>query len=174
MRQRAMIAMALLFTPDLVIMDEPTSALDVVAQRSLMVQIKELQQRLGFAVVFVTHDMSLISHFSDRVLVMYAAQVAEFGSTRQVFERPRHPYTRALLEAFPSILGPRVHLTGIPGSPPDLARPPQGCRFAPRCPHAMPLCREAVPPLYEVESDLVRCVLYDKGAVPEHTLVEAS
>src|SRR5205823_12301394 len=129
MRQRAMIAMALLFTPDLIIMDEPTSALDVVAQRSLMMQIKELQQRLGFAVVFVTHDMSLISHFSDRVLVMYAAQVAEFGSTRQVFERPRHPYTRALLEAFPSILGPRVHLTGIPGSPPDLARPPQGCRF---------------------------------------------
>src|SRR5438874_7990901 len=108
MRQRAMIAMALLFTPDLVIMDEPTSALDVVAQRSLMVQIKELQQRLGFAVVFVTHDMSLISHFSDRVLVMYAAQVAEFGSTRQVFERPRHPYTRELLDGFPYIHWPRV------------------------------------------------------------------
>jgi peptide/nickel transport system permease protein len=174
MRQRAMIAMALLFTPDLVIMDEPTSALDVVAQRSLMVQIKELQQRLGFAVVFVTHDMSLISHFSDRVLVMYAAQVAEFGKTRQIFEQPRHPYTRALLEAFPSIHGPNVHLTGIPGSPPDLARPPAGCRFAPRCPHAMPRCREAVPALYDVEGDLVRCVLHDKGAVPEQTLVEAS
>jgi peptide/nickel transport system permease protein len=174
MRQRAMIAMALLFTPDLVIMDEPTSALDVVAQRSLMVQIKELQQRLGFAVVFVTHDMSLVSHFSDRVLVMYAAQVAEFGNTRQVFERPRHPYTRALLEAFPSIRGPNVHLTGIPGSPPDLARPPAGCRFAPRCAHAMARCREAVPPLYEVEGDQVRCVLYDKGAVPEQTLVASS
>jgi peptide/nickel transport system permease protein len=174
MRQRAMIAMALLFTPDLVIMDEPTSALDVVAQRSLMVQIKELQKRLGFAVVFVTHDMSLISHFSDRVLVMYAAQVAEFGGTRQVFEQPRHPYTRALLEAFPSIHGPRVHLTGIQGSPPDLARPPAGCRFAPRCPHVMPRCLDAVPPLHDVESDLVRCVLYDKGAVPEETLVEAS
>jgi peptide/nickel transport system permease protein len=174
MRQRAMIAMALLFTPDLVIMDEPTSALDVVGQRSLMVQIKELQKRLGFAVVFVTHDMSLISHFSDRVLVMYAAQVAEFGGTRQVFEQPRHPYTRALLEAFPSIHGPRVHLTGIAGSPPDLAHPPVGCRFAPRCPHAMPRCREAVPPLYDVEGDLVRCVLYDKGAVPEQTLVQAS
>src|ERR1700728_3644104 len=84
MRQRAMIAMALLFTPDLVIMDEPTSALDVVAQRSLMVQIKELQQQLGFAIIFVTHDMSLISHFSDRLLVMYAGQVAEWGATRQV------------------------------------------------------------------------------------------
>src|SRR5207249_5583631 len=86
MRQRAMIAMALLFTPDLVLMDEPTSALDVVGQRSLMVQIKELQQRLGFAVVFVTHDMSLVRHFSDRLLVMYAGQVAELGPTQQVFE----------------------------------------------------------------------------------------
>src|SRR5205823_10475918 len=87
MRQRAMIAMALLFTPDLVLMDEPTSALDVVGQRSLMVQIKELQQRLGFAVVFVTHDMSLVRHFSDRLLVMYAGQVAELGPTQQVFEK---------------------------------------------------------------------------------------
>jgi peptide/nickel transport system ATP-binding protein len=174
MRQRAMIAMALLFTPDLIVMDEPTSALDVVAQRSLMVQIKELQEQLGFAVVFVTHDMSLVSHFSDRVLVMYAAQVAEFGRTRQVFEQPRHPYTRALLDAFPSIHGPRVELAGIPGSPPDLARLPPGCRFAPRCPHVMPRCTAAVPPLYDVDQDLVRCVLYDKGAVPERTLVEAS
>jgi oligopeptide/dipeptide ABC transporter ATP-binding protein len=91
-----------------------------------------------------------------------------------VFERPRHPYTRALLEAFPSIHGPNVHLTGIAGSPPDLARPPVGCRFAPRCAHAMARCREAVPPLYEVEDDQVRCVLYDKGAVPEQTLVASS
>jgi len=174
MRQRAMIAMALLFTPDLIIMDEPTSALDVVAQRSLMVQIKELQQKLGFAVVFVTHDMSLVGHFSDRVLVMYAAQVAELGRTRAVFAHPRHPYTRALMEAFPSIHGANARLTGIPGSPPDLARPPAGCRFAPRCPHVMARCHEGVPPLYEVEGDLVRCVLFDKGAVPEPTLVQAS
>jgi ABC-type dipeptide/oligopeptide/nickel transport system ATPase component len=93
MRQRAMIAMALLFTPDLVIMDEPTSALDVVAQRSLMVQIKELQRRLGFAVLFVTHDMSLVSHFSDRLLVMYAGQVVEAGPTRTVFDTPAHTRT---------------------------------------------------------------------------------
>src|SRR6202043_2303762 len=97
MRQRSMIAMAMLFTPDLVIMDEPTSALDVVAQRSLMVQIKELQQELGFAVVFVTHDMSLVSHFSDRLLVMYAGQVVEFGPTRKVFDTPSHPYSKSLL-----------------------------------------------------------------------------
>jgi len=160
MRQRAMIAMALLFTPDLIIMDEPTSALDVVAQRSLMVQIKELQERLGFAVIFVTHDMSLVSHFSDRLLVMYAAQVAEFGQTRQVFDKPLHPYTQGLLEAFPSIRGEKVRLAGIPGSPPDLLRPPAGCRFAARCPHATERCTIA-PPLYEVEGDLVRCVLYE-------------
>src|SRR5439155_226272 len=130
---------------------------DIVAQRSLMMQIKELQERLRFAVVFVTHDMSLVSHFSDRVLVMYAAQVAEFGRTRQIFEHPRHPYTQALLDAFPSIRGPKVHLAGIPGSPPDLARPPAGCRFAPRCPHVMPRCTSAVPPLFDVDRDLVRC-----------------
>ena len=166
MRQRAMIAMALLFTPDLIIMDEPTSALDVVGQRSLMVQIKELQERLGFAVIFVTHDMSLVSHFSDRLLVMYAAQVAELGKTRQVFDKPLHPYTRGLLEAFPSLRGPKTRLVGIPGSPPDLLRPPAGCRFAPRCPHAHDRC--ALPPeLFEIEGDLVRCVLYEHGEVPE-------
>ena len=160
MRQRAMIAMALLFTPELVIMDEPTSALDVVGQRSLMVQIKELQEQLGFAVVFVTHDMSLVSHFSDRLLVMYAAQVAELGRTRQIFEKPLHPYTQGLLDAFPSIRGPKVRLTGIPGSPPDLLRPPAGCRFSPRCPHAHERCA-AAPPLYDVDGELVRCVLYE-------------
>ena len=164
MRQRAMIAMALLFTPELVVMDEPTSALDVVAQRSLMVQIKELQAKLGFAAIFVTHDMSLVSHFSDRLMVMYAGQVAELGSTRQVFDTPLHPYTSGLLEAFPSIRGPNVRLTGIHGSPPNLARPPAGCRFSPRCPHATALCREAVPQLVDVEGDEVRCVLYNGRA----------
>jgi peptide/nickel transport system ATP-binding protein len=161
MRQRAMIAMALLFTPDLVIMDEPTSALDVVAQRSLMMQIKQLQRQLGFAVLFVTHDMSLVSHFSDRVLVMYAGQVAELGDTRELFERPLHPYSRGLLEAFPSIKGEQQHLVGIPGSPPDLASPPPGCRFAPRCPSVMKRCTTGVPELSDVGGSLVRCVLHE-------------
>jgi len=163
MRQRAMIAMALLFTPDLVIMDEPTSALDVVAQRSLMVQIKELQERLGFAVIFVTHDMSLVSHFSDRLLVMYAGQVAEMSKTRELFDRPLHPYSHGLLEAFPSIRGPKVRLAGIPGSPPDLANLPAGCRFAPRCPLVEPRCTTAEIPLYSVNGSLVRCVLRENG-----------
>ena len=160
MRQRSMIAMAMLFTPDLVIMDEPTSALDVVAQRSLMVQIKELQEELGFAIIFVTHDMSLVSHFSDRLMVMYGGIVAEFGATRHVFDTPLHPYSVGLLEAFPSIRGPRVPLTGIPGSPPNLASIPPGCRFAPRCPKVMARCEVEPPPLYEVDGTLVRCFLH--------------
>jgi peptide/nickel transport system ATP-binding protein len=158
MRQRAMIAMALLFTPDLVIMDEPTSALDVVAQRSLMTQIKELQAELGFAIVFVTHDMSLVSHFSDRLLVMYAGQVAELGATRHVFDRPLHPYSRGLLEAYPAIRGPKIRLTGIPGAPPSLSAMPNECRFLPRCPVSVAECATRVPELIEKDGTLVRCL----------------
>jgi peptide/nickel transport system ATP-binding protein len=172
MRQRAMIAMALLFTPDLVIMDEPTSALDVVAQRSLMVQIKDLQQRLGFAVVFVTHDMSLVSHFSDQLLVMYAGQVVEAGPTRTVFDSPTHPYSRGLLDAFPSIRGPRVELTGIPGSPPDLGHLPTGCRFHPRCPFEMGECSSREPALYQVGTVQSRCLLNAGNEEPIVPLTE--
>jgi peptide/nickel transport system ATP-binding protein len=160
MRQRAMIAMALLFTPQLVIMDEPTSALDVVAQRSLMSKIKELQRQLGFAVVFVTHDMSVVSRYSDRVLVMYAGQIAEGAATRTIFEEPLHPYTQGLMAAFPSVTGPRRELAGIPGKPPDLARPPGGCRFHPRCPQVMPQCLIRAHEIYRVGDSEVRCLLY--------------
>jgi peptide/nickel transport system ATP-binding protein len=160
MRQRAMIAMALLFTPQLVIMDEPTSALDVVAQQSLMTKIRELQQELGFAVLFVTHDMSVVSRYSDRVIVMYAGQIAESTSTEAIFERPLHPYSRGLMNAFPSIRGPRREMVGIPGAPPDLARPPSGCRFHPRCPDVMDVCSRQEPDLYVRDGALVRCLLY--------------
>ena len=163
MRQRSMIAMAMLFTPELIIMDEPTSALDVVAQRSLMAQIKDLQREFGFAVIFVTHDMSLVSHYSNRLMVMYAGQISEVGPTRQLFDSPHHPYTAGLTDAFPSVRGPKVALTGIPGNPPDLAKPPPGCRFAPRCPEVMPRCTTDPPPQYEVDGTLVRCFLYDGG-----------
>jgi peptide/nickel transport system ATP-binding protein len=164
MRQRSMIAMALLFTPELVIMDEPTSALDVVAQRSLMVQIKELQEQFGFAVIFVTHDMSLISHFSDRLMVMYAGQVSELGATRAVFDKPSHPYTQGLLEAFPSIRGPKVALKGIPGAPPNLSAMPDGCRFHPRCPKVFDQCTHVMPDLYQQDGSLVRCLLFEGSA----------
>jgi peptide/nickel transport system ATP-binding protein len=164
MRQRAMIAMALLYTPQLVIMDEPTSALDVVAQRSLMTKIKALQRSLGFAVIFVTHDMSMVGRYSDRVLVMYAGQVAEAADTGAIFERPLHPYTRGLMNAFPSVTGPRRELVGIPGSPPDLGNPPTGCRFHPRCPEVMPACLSHPPELYPVAEARVRCLLYTEQA----------
>jgi len=162
MRQRAMIAMALALTPDLVIMDEPTSALDVVAQRSLMLKIKQLQREFGFATIFVTHDMSLVSHFSDRLAVMYAGQVVEIGPTRDVFAAPKHPYTVGLMRSFPSISGPRQPLAGIAGSPPDLGHPPSGCRFHPRCPQVFERCSKEEPDFYTREQDLVRCFLFDR------------
>jgi len=162
MRQRAMIAMALIFTPELVIMDEPTSALDVVAQRSLMLEIKELQRKIGFAAVFVTHDMSLVSHFSDRLAVMYAGQIVELGTTRELFRDPKHPYTRALMASFPSISGPKEVLQGIPGNPPDLLHPPAGCRFHPRCPLVEPRFRIEEPPMVAVGNTLVRCHRYGR------------
>jgi peptide/nickel transport system ATP-binding protein len=163
MRQRVMIAMALLLSPELIVMDEPTSALDVVAQRSLMVQVRELQKRLGFAVIFVTHDMSLVSRFSDRLAVMYAGAVVEIGPTREIFDTPRHPYTQGLLESFPSIYGPKMRLVGIPGAPPNLVDLPAGCRFELRCSKAEKKCREAVPGLKAVGRTEVRCVLYENG-----------
>lgn len=160
MRQRAMIAMALLFTPDLLIMDEPTSALDAVAQHALMDEIRELQERIGFALVFVTHDMSLVARFSDRIAVMYAGQVVELNSTKNLFAA-FHPYTVALLESFPSIESQNVRLEGIPGNPPDLRSPAAGCRFSPRCRSAMAVCHSVQPELLFSGGAQVRCHLYD-------------
>ena len=174
MRQRVMIAMALLFTPQMVIMDEPTSALDVVAQRSLMSQIKELQERIGFAVIFVTHDMSVVSHYSDRLAVMYGGQIAEVAATKALFDQPLHPYSKGLLDAFPSIRGPRRELLGIPGSPPDLGQPPPGCRFEPRCPVAMAACSTRQPELIVVGESRVRCLRYEPASVSVLTSASAS
>ncbi len=157
MRQRAMIAMALLLSPKLIIMDEPTSALDVVAQRSLMSQIQRLRKKLGFSVIFVTHDMNVVSHFSDRLAVMYAGQIVELGKTDEVFNRPRHPYSIGLMDAFPALVGENKELTGIPGNPPALVNKSLGCQFAPRCPKVQNICRESFPPLSEVDGHLSRC-----------------
>lgn len=157
MRQRAMIAMALLFSPQLVVMDEPTSSLDVVAQRSLMVQIRRLQEQLGFALVFVTHDMSLVSSVSESLGVMYAGRIVEMGPTRLLFDRPLHPYTAGLIDAFPSIGTSRRRLVGIPGSPPSLGHLPPGCPFEPRCPCVTDICRQREPPVESVRGRNVRC-----------------
>jgi peptide/nickel transport system ATP-binding protein len=166
MRQRAMIAMALLLEPKLVIMDEPTSALDVVAQRSLMSQVETLRRQLGFAVLFVTHDMSVVSHYSDRLAVMYAGEVVEIGPTREIFDRPEHPYSEGLMEAFPSLQGELRTLSGIAGTPPSLVNPPPGCLFAPRCAHANDECRTVRPELVTYPDRQVRCHLVARTRTP--------
>ena len=137
MRQRAMIAMALTLNPEVLIMDEPTTALDVVVQRDILQQIEDLQLRFGFAVLFITHDLSLLVEISDRLGVMYAGTLVELAPAAELLDHPLHPYTRGLMNSFPSIEGPKTRLEGIPGSPPDLVTPPTGCRFHPRCPECL-------------------------------------
>jgi len=145
MRQRAVIAIALALNPDLLIMDEPTTALDVVVQKDILQQLARLRRELGFSVLFITHDLSLLVEFSDRIAIMYAGEIVERAPARELFERPLHPYTLGLMNSFPSVSGPKIKLSGIPGSPPDLAAPPTGCRFHPRCPRALPLCAQSTP-----------------------------
>jgi len=140
MRQRVMIAMALATDPEVVIMDEPTTALDVVVQRDILAQIVELKERLGFAILFITHDLSLLLELADRIAVMYAGRLLETGPSQDIMRDPAHPYTRGLLNSFPSLRGSRRDLVGIPGSPPDLRDPQPGCPFVPRCGFAVPAC----------------------------------
>jgi oligopeptide/dipeptide ABC transporter ATP-binding protein len=140
MRQRVMIAMALAVDPEVVIMDEPTTALDVVVQREILAQIVELQKRLHFAVLFITHDLSLLLEIADRIAVMYAGRLVEVGTAEQIHNEPAHPYTRGLLASFPSVHGARKGLAGIPGTPPDLRSLPPGCPFVLRCRYATPPC----------------------------------
>jgi oligopeptide/dipeptide ABC transporter ATP-binding protein len=146
MRQRAMIAMALACDPAIVIGDEPTTALDVMVQAQILELLERLRRELGLSLILITHDLSVLAETCDRVLVMYAGRVAEEGPVRRVFTAPRHPYTRKLVGSFPDLRGDRRALAVIPGQPPDLLTPPPGCRFAPRCDFAMPVCTEVVPP----------------------------
>ncbi|HLX50127.1 MAG TPA: ABC transporter ATP-binding protein [Streptosporangiaceae bacterium] len=147
MRQRVMIAMALALEPQLVIMDEPTTALDVVTQREILEELKDLRDRLGFAILFITHDLSLLIEIADSVAVMYAGRLVERAPAGALFHAPRHPYTLGLLHSFPPLHGPRVPMTGIPGSPPDLRKLPSGCVFHPRCRFAYDRCATEAPPL---------------------------
>jgi oligopeptide/dipeptide ABC transporter ATP-binding protein len=142
MRQRVMIAMALAAEPEIIIMDEPTTALDVVVQRDILAQIVELKDRLGFSILFITHDLSLLLELADRIVVMYAGQFVEIATSDEIHRESAHPYTKGLLNSFPSLRGPRRELAGIPGSPPDLGHPPPGCPFVPRCGYARPECQD--------------------------------
>ena len=147
MRQRVMIAMALALEPQVVIMDEPTTALDVVTQREILEELTALRERLGFAVLFITHDLSLLVEIADSIAVMYAGRLVERAGATALLRAPRHPYTLGLLSSFPALHGPRQHLTGIPGSPPDLRQLPAGCVFHPRCGYTMDRCRTQAPQL---------------------------
>jgi peptide/nickel transport system ATP-binding protein len=138
MRQRVIIAIALSLSPELLILDEPTTALDVVVQREILQQIDLLKREFGFAVLFITHDLSLLLEFADRIAIMYAGEIVESAPSEALQAAPQHPYTRGLMESFPPLTGPMPRLVGIPGSPPDLAAMPTGCRFHPRCPLCVP------------------------------------
>jgi peptide/nickel transport system ATP-binding protein len=167
MRQRATIALALALEPEIIVMDEPTTALDVVLQRQILAEIMQLQSRLGFSVIFITHDLSLLIELADSITVMYAGRIVEFSKTSEVHKSPRHPYSRGLLRSFPVLEGPRVRLVGIPGSPPDLRALPSGCAFHPRCPDRLEACSTNAPSLTttglaeDSASHLVSCLLYD-------------
>lgn len=161
MRQRVAIAIALALNPPLVILDEPTTALDVVLQREIMAEIEALRGRLGFSLLFITHDLSLLVEIATRIAVMYAGQIVEVASARTLFDRPLHPYTQGLIASFPELSGTRAPITGIPGAPPNLLWPPSGCRFHPRCPECKPVFTQLEPQLVEVERDhWVACHLY--------------
>ena len=161
MRQRAVIAIALTLAPPLLIMDEPTTALDVVVQKDILQQIVRLKAELGFSILFITHDLSLLVEFSDQIAIMYAGEIVEKAPARELFERPLHPYTLGLMNSFPSISGEKKKLTGIPGSPPDLVAPPTGCRFHPRCPRAMSICSQAAPHTKSISANhTVACHLF--------------
>jgi peptide/nickel transport system ATP-binding protein len=162
MRQRAVIAIALALNPPLMIMDEPTTALDVVVQQEILEQIEDLKEQFGFSILFITHDLSLLIEFSDRIAIMYAGQIVEQAAAQELFEAPQHPYTRGLMSSFPALTGEKQRLTGIPGSPPDMLQPPSGCRFHPRCSLVRPMHTRVVPALRETSpGHYVACHLYD-------------
>lgn len=150
MRQRAIIAMALSCDPKLIIADEPTTALDVIVQDQILKELKKIQQQLGMALIYISHDIAVIAEVTDTIGVMYAGKLVEYGSTLEVFRRPRHPYAYLLLSSTPSITGPRRKLAPLEGEPPNLLDPPPGCRFHPRCPFATEQCRVEEPPLEEI------------------------
>jgi peptide/nickel transport system ATP-binding protein len=165
MRQRAIIAIALALSPELIIMDEPTTALDVVVQREILLEIARLREQFHFSVIFITHDLSLLLELADKIAIMYAGRIVEMASCDELRRQPRHPYTYGMLHSFPTLHGPRRRMVGIPGSPPDLRETPPGCAFHPRCPMAFAPCATVAPKVRvshaETPRQLVACHLYD-------------
>jgi len=159
MRQRVLIAMSLLLQPEILILDEPTTALDILTQRAIIDVLRRLKEQLGFATIFVSHDLSLAAELADRVATMYAGRIVELGPVNDIFYRSAHPYTGALLDAVPTVVGDEEKLTSIPGSPPDLRTLPTGCPFHPRCSFTIDRCRtEEVPTEWVSEHQQVACL----------------
>jgi peptide/nickel transport system ATP-binding protein len=147
MKQRAVIAMALSCDPELIIADEPTTALDVIVQDKILREMREIQKQLHMSMIYISHDIAVIAEVADKIGVMYGGKLVELADTETIFQRPAHPYTKALMSSFPNLKGERKKLEALPGEPPDLIHPPSGCRFHPRCPYATELCKERDPRL---------------------------
>jgi len=162
-KQRVVIAMALALKPDIVIADEPTTALDVVVQAQILNLMKKLHQEEKMSIILITHDLGVVTELSEKIAVMYAGKIVEFGRAEDIFENPLHPYTKALIRAVPRLKGDIHKLEYIPGTPPDLRSPPPGCRFAPRCPRRFEPCDKEEPPMIEYsKGHYVACWLYSK------------
>ena len=160
MKQRVVIAMALLLDPDVLIADEPTTALDMLVQSQIISLLKKLQREKGITIVLITHDLALVSQITEKIGIMYAGELVEFSSTKDIYKNPRHPYTKALIEAIPRLRTKDKKIHFVKGGPPSLLNPPRGCRFYDRCIHAMDVCKRS-PPEFETETGYVRCWLYE-------------
>lgn len=163
MKQRAMIAMSLSLSPEILIADEPTTALDVIVQAGIVRLLLSIKDEFGTSILLISHDLALVAQMSDRTAIMYAGKFVEYGTSRDVYKTPLHPYTLGLVEAFADIRKPKKALVSVPGSPPNLIDPPQGCRFHPRCPYAKAICREKEPELLKALADhLVACHFWEE------------
>jgi len=163
MRQRVMIALAIVLNPVMLIADEPTTSLDVIVQAQILELLKDLKNKYKMSMLLITHDLGVVAEMADRIGVMYAGHLVELGKSEKIYYEPKHPYTKALLESIPNTNIEDKELRFIPGSPPDLVDPPKGCRFAPRCPKAKKICWEREPPVFDVDGTQVKCWIYEEG-----------
>jgi peptide/nickel transport system ATP-binding protein len=162
MRQRVMIGLALIMNPDILIADEPTTSLDVIVEAGFTELLASLRKLYKLSIILITHNLGLVAEIADRIAVMYAGRLMEVASTEDIFARPMHPYTQGLIACVPNVQADQKELVTMPGSPPDLVAPPEGCRFAPRCPKVMPICRQRTPSLREhAPAHAAACWLYD-------------
>ncbi len=159
MKQRVVIAMALLLDPDVLIADEPTTALDVLVQAQIINLLKKVRKEKGIIILLITHDLAIVSELADKIAIMYAGRIVEFGSSADIYRNPKHPYTQSLIGAIPRLRANEKKIRFIKGSPPSLIDPPMGCRFFARCPQAMDACKND-PPEIKTETGYVRCWLY--------------